>query len=105
MARGVGIEVTDDTVGGLTLGTNLSLSGATLNAAGGSASGLVSLFDSTLSVDTATIDTGAGGIASGHGALIILLYLRTDEAVNFSTFTMTLNNDASAVYDRAFRIN
>ncbi len=61
------------------------------------------LYDSgALGADTATIDTGAGGIASGYKVLEIWMLLRTDEAVFASTIKMTLNNDGSSIYDRQY---
>lgn len=66
---------------------------------GGGTAGLVSLFSSTLGADTASIDTGAGGIAAGHGSLILELVLRTSEAAAFSNTKLTFNADSGANYD------
>lgn len=64
---------------------------------------ITKLFDSTLGADTATIDTGANGIASGYSGLLILLNGRTDEAgVRLSVINFTFNNDTGANYDRGF---
>ena len=60
---------------------------------------LVTLFDSKLGADAASIDTGAAGIASGFAALLVLMQLRTDEAGAISNATITFNNDGGANYD------
>ena len=57
------------------------------------------LFNSTLGVDTASIDTGAGGIAGGFSLLEIQIIARTDEAVVNGHFALTFNNDTGANYD------
>jgi hypothetical protein len=58
------------------------------------------LFDQTLSVDTASIDTGPGGIGGGYKILEIHIIGRTDQTSGLGGFFMTVNNDASAIYDR-----
>lgn len=65
-----------------------------------SGGGMVNLFDSTLAVDTATIDTGAGGISGAYSAIMLVIYCRTDEAVGFSNINLTFNNDTGNNYDR-----
>ena len=60
----------------------------------------VVLFDSTLAVDTASIDTGAGGIAGGFNVLDVHILCRTDAALVFDTVVITVNNDAGAHYDQ-----
>lgn len=60
----------------------------------------VVLFDSTLGADTASIDTGAGGIAAGYDVLEIFAVLRTDDAAARASVDVTLNNDTGANYDR-----
>ena len=79
---------------------------AAINAGGGGSSGpasqLVKLFDSTLAADTASIDTGANGIAQDCDLLEVYLLARTDEAVALSTLTLEVNGDAGANYDRQF---
>ena len=69
-----------------------------------SAGGILSavLFNSTLVADTATIDTGAGGIASGHKIMEVFLIARTNEVIVSSTVLITLNGDTSSVYDLGF---
>lgn len=66
------------------------------------AAGSVKLFDTTLAIDTATIDTDPTSLA-GYFMLEIYLYARTDEAANFSVYNMTVNNDSSALYSRIFQ--
>lgn len=68
---------------------------------GGSSSGAL-LFDSTLGADTASIDTGAGGISAAWNVLDVYIIARTDEAIVFSSINLTLNNDTGANYDRVF---
>lgn len=58
------------------------------------------LFDSTLGVDTASIDTGVSGIASGFAVLEMWILARTDDAVVIGSVSLTLNNDTGANYDR-----
>lgn len=58
------------------------------------------LFDSTLAVANATIDTGAGGFSTAFSVLFIYGYLRTDEAGVTSQVLFTVNNDTGANYDR-----
>ena len=66
-------------------------------AAGGG--GMVKLFDSSLSSDAASIDTGAGGIPTGYGALEIIFVGRTAHATVFGQLLFTFNNDTGANYD------
>lgn len=60
------------------------------------------LFDSTLGADTASIDTGAAGVAGGYKTLLILIVGRTDEAVKASTVTIQFNADSGTNYTRQF---
>lgn len=83
-------QFTVDAHGVITAANDIAISGG-----GG---GYTTLFDTTLTVDTGTIDTGAGGIAAGYNALIMLLTGRTDEAVVLSNLSFTLNNDSAARY-------
>lgn len=59
----------------------------------------------------ASIDTGVDAAQAGSNdwtngdVLEIYVYGRTDQAATTSTITMTVNNDTSAVYDRAFLNN
>jgi PKD repeat protein len=66
---------------------------------------VVKLFDSTLGSDTASIDTGAGGIAGGYMAIEIWIVARTDEAAAIANLALTLNNDTGANYDFSAVIN
>lgn len=70
-------------------------------AAGGSGIGAV-LFDSTLLADTASIDTGANGIAGGYKLLEIYITHRTDDAGSTSAVDITFNGDTSGAYGRQF---
>lgn len=68
-------------------------------SAGGGAGGLKSLYTSTLASPAASIDTGAGGIASGHGTLIVVFCGHTSGAGTDVGVNITVNNDSSALYD------
>lgn len=71
----------------------------TTGSASGSG-GLTVLYDSGyLGANQASIDTGAGGIASGHFSLLIVAYLRSTAAVSSDNVLAVFNNDASAVYN------
>lgn len=72
--------------------SNVSISGL-------AGTGLVKLFESTLGVAAATIDTGAGGIVAGHGDLIILIITQNNVAAATATTLMRVNNDSGANYD------
>lgn len=63
------------------------------------AGGLTLLFSTTLGVASATIDTGAAGIASGYSILRIFALLCTDDATASASTTLTLNADTGANYD------
>lgn len=60
---------------------------------------MVQIFTSTLGASASSIDTGVAGIPSGHGDLIIVGMLRSDEATNFSNGGITFNGDTAAHYD------
>jgi len=65
-------------------------------------SGLVKLFDTTLGADAASIDTGAGAIPSGHGALLVYITVRTARAAQATdTAAVTFNGDAASHYWRS----
>lgn len=66
---------------------------------GSGAGGLTSLFTSTLSGAAASIDTGAGGIAAGHGTLLVVFYGRTSAVSVDPGVNVTFNNDGGANYD------
>jgi hypothetical protein len=80
-------------------GTGISLGqvGQTITITG--TGGRQKLFDSTLGASAASIDTGAGGIATTYDLLEVYLFLRTDEAVVASAVDIILNDDATAIYD------
>lgn len=61
--------------------------------------GLTPLYSITLNASAATIDTGANGIPSGHGDLIVYIYCRTDRAALQDNIALTLNGDSGANYD------
>lgn len=66
---------------------------------GGGGGGMVKLFDSTLATATATIDTGAGGIASGYSALLVVIFARSATAsTGFEDLRIRFNNDSGANY-------
>lgn len=66
----------------------------------GGAGGLVTLYDSGyLGADAASIDTGAAGIAAGHGNLMIFCWLRTADASTNQNIVGRFNNDAGANYN------
>jgi hypothetical protein len=73
----------------------LGVKWATVSGSGG----LVKLFDSTLGVAATSIDTGAGGIAAGHGDLICYVLARTVTAAVADSMVWTVNNDTSSIYD------
>jgi hypothetical protein len=80
--------------GRITSASNTNISGSA------GAGGLIVLYDSGyLGVDSASIDTGAGGIATGHFTIMCIAYLRSTAAVTSDNIVMTLNNDSSALYD------
>lgn len=84
-----------DARGRLTSASNVSISGI-------SGTGLVKLFDSTLGAAAASIDTGAGGVAAGHDALVVVLMIQSASAAAQRVATMRFNNDSGANYDRQF---
>src|SRR5215471_4424156 len=87
-------QVTVDAEGRLTSASSIAISGS------GGAGGLITLYDSGyLGGSAASIDTGAGGIASGHFCLVVLLYVRTDRAAIADNLTIIANNDSGANYD------
>lgn len=58
--------------------------------------GLVNIFDSTLAVDAASIDTGAAGVAGGYSALKLNVLIRTNRANQQDGMLITFNADAGA---------
>ena len=87
-------QVVVNAEGIVTGASNVSISGI-------SGTGLVKLFDSTLNATAAAIDTGANGVAGGHGDLIIMYIARTNRAANQDNVGFTFNNDSAAHYDTA----
>lgn len=77
---------------------------ATVSQVSGAAFGAV-LFDSTLVGDTASIDTGGGGIAGGYKVIEAWMILRTDDAAAVAAVNLNLNNDSGANYDKTTVIN
>lgn len=73
---------------------------AAIAISGIAGAGFTTLFDQTLGSNTASIDTGASGIAQTSQHLLILLYLRYTGAATNATAAFTLNGDTGAHYDR-----
>lgn len=73
-----------------------------ISGGSGGAGGLTALFASTLGAPAANIDTGAGGIAGGHGDLVIYIVTRTADAAAAANVQITLNADTGANYDAQF---
>jgi len=89
-------EVTVDAEGRVTAASSVAISGSA------GAGGLVTLYDSGyLGSDAASIDTGAGGIAAGHGNLIVTLYLRATDAPVIQNILIRFNNDSGANYNES----
>jgi len=81
-------------------GATKKITGANLKASmPAPAGGITVLYNNKLTVDTATLDTGAGGIAGTSNLLELWLLARTDEAALYSTLKLTFNNDTGAKYD------
>lgn len=91
LADGGAVQTTDEFV--------VARAGANNKIAGSAVRGLVKLFESTLGANAASIDTGAGGIPSGHGDLIIFITGRTNRVSAVDTTLLLVNNDTAAHYD------
>jgi hypothetical protein len=91
-------QVTFDAKGRATGATNVAISGV------GTGIGAI-LFDQTLNADTASIDTGAGGIAGGYTVIVFYITSRTDDAGAGATIDLTFNNDSGTNYIRSFTQN
>ena len=91
LADGGAVQTTDEFV--------VARAGANNKIAGSAVRGLVKLFESTLGANAASIDTGAGGIPSGHGDLIIFITGRTNRVSAIDTTLLLVNNDTAAHYD------
>lgn len=94
LADGGAVQTTDEFV--------VARAGANNKIAGSAVRGLVKLFESTLGANAASIDTGAGGIPSGHGDLIIFITGRTNRASSVDSALLLVNNDTAAHYDNEF---
>jgi len=66
---------------------------------GSGGGGSAVLFNSVLGAPAATIDTGAGGVAGGHGSLTIDIYCRSVSAVVTDQVNIIFNNDSGAHYN------
>lgn len=87
-------QVTVDAEGRVSNASSVPISGSA------GAGGLILLYNQTLGANAASIDTGAGGIAAGHGALIIYIIARdVTAAQTVVSLVMRVNNDSGANYD------
>lgn len=75
-------------------------SASQVGISGISGTGLVLLFDTTLGAPAASIDTGVGGIASGHSVLIVYAIVQAATASVQRVGGIRFNNDSAANYDR-----
>lgn len=66
---------------------------------GSGGGGLSKLFETTLGAPAASIGTGANGIASGHGDLVVYVITRTADAGAAGGLQVTVNGDTGANYD------
>ena len=82
-------QVTLDAKGRATAASSVAIAG----------SGLVKLFEATLGAPAASIDTGANGIAAGHGDLIVMLVANSAATGNGFTIAVQFNGDTGAHYD------
>jgi hypothetical protein len=64
----------------------------------GGSGAFVQLFDTTLAAASATIDTGANGVAGTANHLLIVLYLRSNASSTNDNVGLRFNNDSSAIY-------
>ena len=74
---------------------------------GGGTTAVTLLYDFTISVAQASVDTNVDGALAGlfptsYRVLEVWAMMRSDEAVASSSINMTVNNDTGANYDRAF---
>lgn len=103
-ATGVGAGSYGDAthVAALTVDAEGRLSAASQVAISGLAgSGLVQLFTTTLGA-TGALDTGANGIAAGHGSLIVHVLCRSAVAATTESITIRANGDSAAHYDDTY---
>lgn len=104
-SSGGGLTVSDGTTSVSGAGAIDFTSGATVTDGGGGVAdvsisgGMSKLFDQTLSLAAASIDTGANGVPSGYSALQISITARADGAFFSGGFQLQFNNDTAANYD------
>lgn len=67
-------------------------------AIAGVAPGMAQIFDSTLAVAAASIDTGAGGVTAGYSGLMVVAVGRAAGAFFSGSFNLVFNNDTAANY-------
>ena len=80
--------------------TGLNLKASMPGTGGGGGVGAL-LYSHVLATDTASIDTGAGGIAGGYNILEAFIVVQTTDAAAQGNFlNITVNNDTGANYDR-----
>lgn len=80
----------------VTVQTDGRISAASSIAIPGGAGGMTQIFDQTLGVAAASIDTGAGGIPGGYSGLMIAVYARADGAFFSGSFSLQFNGDSTA---------
>jgi hypothetical protein len=95
------VTTADISSGAAVDGTVLTADGAGGSAFEAASGGLVVLSDQTLVLGAAVIDTGAGGIAQTATNLVVRMLLRTNQAAEFSTVLIRLNNSSAAIYDES----
>jgi hypothetical protein len=105
---GGGVSSLDSITGAVTLvaGSNVTITdnspsaGNITIASTGGGGVITQLYNTTLGVAAATIDTGAGGFSTSYNHLFCLLYARTTEASASGAALVNLNNDTGNNYDR-----
>lgn len=109
-----GVSSLDSITGAVSLvaGTNVTITdnspsaGDITIAATGGGGGLVTLYESTLGASASSFDTGAGGIASGHGDLYLSIMGRTDRAAATNeNVAVQFNGDTGTNYNAVFTRN
>lgn len=92
-------EITVDAEGRVTGASSVAISGS------GGAGGLIILYQNTLGAPAASLDTGAGGIAAGHGELMVVIIARSSEAAVSNNLLLRFNNDSGGNYDWSWVYN